>query len=295
MNFKKLSLITLLSLSIFTVRSSKAADAIQNVIYDDEWTQSDANYLNRFESEQSAKSNLRSIPFASSFFNLNPFSTTDDNTTSARPQMLIEVFKVAVDNTGRVTNSILNITGTDNEAKEFVLVTMDNQLKTVFATSTAQSYKQRWHKGSQRWVYPETPEGSFAPESIERKHWSTAYEAWMPYTIFFNGGIALHATSLSHYARLGVKDSGGCSRLALSNAAQLCAWVNPKGDDLYSGSSELSLIRQSVKVNVYGFDDTSDETRTQLRQKYAGSTGWIQNALRADLKKIQDSLRSGRE
>ena len=40
----------------------------------------------------------------------------------------------------------------------------------------------------------------------------------MEYAIFFNGGVALHATTPNHYATLGQKASGGCVRMYKTDA-----------------------------------------------------------------------------
>jgi hypothetical protein len=51
-----------------------------------------------------------------------------------------------------------------------------------------------------------TPLGDYNFDSMEFKHWSRPYSAWMPYTMFFNGGRALHE------GKVGVQ-SHGCVHL----------------------------------------------------------------------------------
>ncbi|MBZ9935103.1 L,D-transpeptidase [Mesorhizobium sp. BR1-1-16] len=64
----------------------------------------------------------------------------------------------------------------------------------------------------------ETPPGQFRPDYIDELHHSTKYEnAPMPYSVFFNDGIAVHGTT--ELKRLGSPASHGCVRLDPQNAA----------------------------------------------------------------------------
>ncbi len=47
----------------------------------------------------------------------------------------------------------------------------------------------------------------------------------MPFAVFFIGGIAIHATTPSHFSMLGKRDSGGCARLHPDNAKILFGLV----------------------------------------------------------------------
>ncbi|WP_413290826.1 L,D-transpeptidase [Bdellovibrio sp. HCB337] len=86
-----------------------------------------------------------------------------------------------------------------------------------FAVSTG---RERWERAkSGRTYFTGTPTGWFSPKRYIRDHWSTTWEANMEYSIFFNGGIAVHATTPDHYKELGRKASGGCVRLHKTNAA----------------------------------------------------------------------------
>ena len=69
-----------------------------------------------------------------------------------------------------------------------------------------------------------TPNGSYRPERLARKWFSSKYD-WspMPYSIFFHGGYAIHGSyEVSH---LGRPASHGCIRLHPANAAVLFALV----------------------------------------------------------------------
>jgi lipoprotein-anchoring transpeptidase ErfK/SrfK len=82
-----------------------------------------------------------------------------------------------------------------------------------------------------------TPTGMFEIDWMTSLHRSKTWDADMPYSLFFNGGIALHATYPKYYPSLGLptgaayKDasgktqiasgSGGCVRLTMEDAKTL--------------------------------------------------------------------------
>ncbi len=53
----------------------------------------------------------------------------------------------------------------------------------------------------------------------QRKHWSKKWEVWMPHSMFFHAGYALHATNVIR--RLGRPASHGCIRLHPRDAKKL--------------------------------------------------------------------------
>jgi hypothetical protein len=83
--------------------------------------------------------------------------------------------------------------------------------------------RYQWPVSTARWGY-RTPNGSYRPQWLARKWFSRQYD-WspMPYSIFFNGGYAIHGSyEISH---LGRPASHGCIRLHPDNAAVLFALV----------------------------------------------------------------------
>ncbi len=74
----------------------------------------------------------------------------------------------------------------------------------------------------------ETPRGTFRPQWTARMWFSKKYDnAPMPHSVFFNGGIATHATHAVN--RLGTPASHGCIRLPASGAAIFYALVLKHG------------------------------------------------------------------
>ncbi len=69
-----------------------------------------------------------------------------------------------------------------------------------------------------------TPKGDYKPLYLEKMHYSRQYHnSPMPYSIFFNGGYAIHGTNaVSH---LGRRASHGCVRLHTKNAKKLYSLI----------------------------------------------------------------------
>ena len=74
-----------------------------------------------------------------------------------------------------------------------------------------------------------TPVGVFRPWDFSRRHWSETWHAWMDFSIFFMGGVAIHATTPDHYAELGARASGGCVRLERTHAQNLFESIKRSG------------------------------------------------------------------
>lgn len=73
-----------------------------------------------------------------------------------------------------------------------------------------------------------TPVGHYRPYSLESMHYSRLYDYTpMPYSIFFNGGYAIHGTS--EVRNLGRPVSHGCVRLSPDNARALFELVQSHG------------------------------------------------------------------
>ncbi len=74
----------------------------------------------------------------------------------------------------------------------------------------------------------ETPRGVFRPKWSSKMWFSRKYDnAPMPHAVFFNGGVAVHATQ--SLGMLGRPASHGCIRLAPANAARFYALVHKYG------------------------------------------------------------------
>jgi len=113
-------------------------------------------------------------------------------------------------------------------ARADIVVTVDKtaQRLTVEVDGSA---RYRWPVSTARRGY-RTPNGTYRPQWLARKWFSRQYD-WspMPYSIFFNGGYAIHGSY--EIAHLGRPASHGCIRLHPENAAVLFGLVKNHMND----------------------------------------------------------------
>lgn len=82
-----------------------------------------------------------------------------------------------------------------------------------------------------------TPRGSWRPYLLKKIHYSSRYEnSPMPYSIFFSGNFAIHATYQTK--SLGRPASHGCVRLHPDNALKLYALIQKRG----MGSTSIKIM-----------------------------------------------------
>lgn len=82
----------------------------------------------------------------------------------------------------------------------------------------------------------ETPPGQFRPDYLDEMHYSSKYEdAPMPFSVFFNDGIAVHATTETKH--LGRPASHGCVRLDKANA-----------ETFFRAVAEIGMMRTAIYV-----------------------------------------------
>ncbi len=103
-----------------------------------------------------------------------------------------------------------------------IVITVDRSIQRLSVTIDGVP-KYEWSISTARRGY-RTPNGTYRPEWLARKWFSRKYD-WspMPYSIFFNGGYAIHGSY--EISRLGRPASHGCIRLHPKNAAILFALV----------------------------------------------------------------------
>ncbi len=83
-----------------------------------------------------------------------------------------------------------------------------------------------------------TPGGSFRPQRLAKRWFSTKYQnAPMHNAVFFHGGYAIHGTS--YVNQLGRPASHGCVRLDPYNAAEFYELVRSRG----AGRTRISITR----------------------------------------------------
>lgn len=121
--------------------------------------------------------------------------------------------------------------------EEFPLVIVINRAsKGVFRQTLTVFESGRYSKsynvstGSGNWVQGRgtgkryqavTGTGFFSPSWFSPNHHSTLWDTPMPWSVFFNGGIAIHAAARSQYPLLGQAVSGGCVRMTNTDANRI--------------------------------------------------------------------------
>jgi lipoprotein-anchoring transpeptidase ErfK/SrfK len=100
-------------------------------------------------------------------------------------------------------------------SRQTMVVSVDGVVQHVWPVSTGRS---GWR----------TPTGSFRPQSMHVRHFSTLFGgAPMPYSVFFHGHFAIHGTY--EIKSLGRRASHGCVRLHPVNARTLFQLIKAQG------------------------------------------------------------------
>lgn len=145
-----------------------------------------------------------------------------NNTAGAAGSIIISIHKSDVTEKPEYIEVFIQNSNDPNDLIEQYL--FDNGTTNQALASTGGVYSGK--------LFP-TPSGVFSIDSMEKMHYSSLYNnAPMPWTIFFNGGIALHGASPAGIAKLGQKASHGCVRLHPDNAKILYEFIKSKGGQL---------------------------------------------------------------
>lgn len=122
--------------------------------------------------------------------------------------------------------------------------------------------KHTWSISSARAGY-RTPTGTFKPTWMSRMWYSRQYDySPMPHSIFFSGGVAIHATYAT--GMLGRPASHGCVRLAPANAKTLYGLVSKHG-------------KERTRIVVHGVPNTRAPAVAKKKgttQRYAVRPGY---------------------
>ena len=112
-------------------------------------------------------------------------------------------------------------------SKAEVFITIDKSDQTMYVETQTDTFE--WPVSTGRKGY-NTPSGEYRPYLLKRLHYSKKYDnAPMPWSIFFHGGYAIHATGAVE--RLGSPASHGCVRLELKNARWLYRLIDENGKE----------------------------------------------------------------
>lgn len=119
-------------------------------------------------------------------------------------------------------------------ARADVQVRIDKRTQTMNVWVNGE-FRASWPVSTGRGRY-QTPGGSFRPQHLAPRHYSSKYNnAPMHNAIFFKGGYAIHATT--EVANLGRPASHGCVRLHPAHARELYGLVRTYG----AGSTRITV------------------------------------------------------
>jgi hypothetical protein len=147
-------------------------------------------------------------------------------------------------------------------AKVMIYVDLDAQQMTVIKNN---GETHVWKVSSGREGF-ETPTGLFSVQRLDVNHFSDEYDqSPMPYSIFFDQGLAIHGTN---QGGLGRPASHGCVRLAIPHARMLYSWVKQ-----YGASIEISGMASEILDPDDGF--VTDRRWTNKRSNSPSNPSWI--------------------
>jgi hypothetical protein len=127
-----------------------------------------------------------------------------------------------------------------------VLAVIDKRTQTITVSKDGERLWV-WKVSTGRSGYA-TPSGTFRPIFLDADHASSKYEnAPMPWSVFFNGDVAIHGTT--EVRRLGRAVSHGCVRLHPAHAAEFYQLVQDEG---------LGNVTIRVTTSRAGSFDTAD-------------------------------------
>lgn len=92
--------------------------------------------------------------------------------------------------------------------------------------------------------------GYFAPTWLKENHVSTLWKTNMPWTIFFNGGIAIHEAPANAENKLGTRASGGCVRVSYKVAREIFNLTKDGGIGLVPTMNRDGSFQYDRKGNV---------------------------------------------
>lgn len=138
----------------------------------------------------------------------------------------------------------------------------------IFKEKISTGRERREKAKSGRVYISATPKGYFRPTKMYRDYLSYTWNAPMPNAVFFIGGIAIHATTKSHYKELGTRASGGCVRTILETSKMIREKIMETG----RGVGQYSILaeakgRNRIANNMVSVDKISRHSGDILNEK----------------------------
>jgi hypothetical protein len=103
---------------------------------------------------------------------------------------------------------------------------------------------------SQRPYWSTTPVGYFDVDTLDEKYFSNLWQTWMPYAVFFDGGIATHQAPAGTEPNLGKRASGGCVRMHPNYAPIIFSAVKNAGMGLIPVVLRDGTLKKTAQGDV---------------------------------------------
>lgn len=143
----------------------------------------------------------------------------------------------------------------------------------VFSTKVSTGKEELVTSTSGKTYVTTTPNGYYRPYKMYTDYMSYTWKAPMPNAVFLVGGIAIHATGKSNYAKLGSRASGGCVRTTLEDSKLVRETVMNTGRG--SAPGNYVIKRESADRNII----TGNMVSVSAISKFDGSkTGKMINS-----------------
>jgi hypothetical protein len=150
------------------------------------------------------------------------------------------------------------------KAKVMIQVDLDAQQMTV-TKNNSETYV--WKVSSGREGF-ETPTGLFSVQRLDANHFSDEYDqSPMPYSIFFDQGLAIHGT---YQGGLGRPASHGCVRLSIPHAQMLYSWVEQYGASIEISGTAIEILDPDTNADI-----VTERRRTKNRSHRPSNPSWI--------------------
>lgn len=114
----------------------------------------------------------------------------------------------------------------DGKMKEFTRVSSGRE---NFEKGCSPGQEPKKDHCSLRSYWSTTPNGYFDVQKLDKNYYSNLWQTWMPYSVFFDSGIATHQAPPGTEVKLGNRASGGCVRLHPSMAPVIFDYVERAG------------------------------------------------------------------
>lgn len=118
------------------------------------------------------------------------------------------------------------------ENQKLIMLTKVSTGRETYEAGCKEGQDPKIHHCSKRAYWSTTPTGYFDVDSLDENYFSNLWQTWMPYSVFFEPGIATHQAPAGSESKLSYRASGGCVRMHPTAAPALFMAVQKAGKGL---------------------------------------------------------------